>query len=122
MLNCVLYAISLILIVLGIFFLLCMLMSCFLCDKSRNGVYSLIYYDGKNESLYDKVYTAYFQSDFFSLCDKRAVVVIGQSIPDFVKNQCQSAIAPYGKIYFLREDEIHLLKEIADIENICSDD
>ena len=122
MLNCVLYAMSLILIVLGIFFLLCMLMSGFLCDKSRKGVYSLVYYDGKNESLYDKVYTAYFQSDFFSLCDKRAVVVIGNNIPDFVKKQCQNTIAPYGKIYFMGEDEIHLLKGITDIENICSND
>lgn len=118
MLMCVFSAAVLFLCVLGIFFSFYVLMGVFLCQKDKDGIYTLVYYDGCSEKLYDRVYTAYFQSDLFSFCNKRAIAVIGNKIPDYVKNQCCDIIAPYGKILFLESDEIHLLNA----ENICSDD
>lgn len=118
MLRCVLYVFMLFFSLLGVFFLLCMIMNGLLCRKNKDGICTVVYYDGNNESLYDKVYTAYFQSDFFSFCNKRMIAVIGNDIPDFAKKQCRDIIAPCGKICFLKKEEIYLLTA----QNICSGD
>ncbi len=106
MLSSLLYALSLIFIIIGLFYLFSFFLCFLLCGKRKNGIYTVIYHDGTDEELYDKVYTAFLQSDFFTPFVKRPIIILDNGIPEGVKNQCKFIVEPWSEIHFVKYDEI----------------
>ncbi len=111
MLNPVLYAFSVALITVGAFFLLSLAIGNILCKKDERRVFTLIFCDGDYDKLCDRVYSAFYGCDFFSLFRKRDIIVIGGDVPERVKRQCRDIIAPFGKVYFLKGHEFAFVGE-----------
>lgn len=107
MLSTFIYAFSLILIVCGLFYLFSLLICYMLCGKSKDGICTVIFHEGTNEELYDKVYTAFLQNDFFTPFTKRPIIVIDNNVPEIVKMQCRMITEPWSNIHFVKPEDIN---------------
>ncbi len=105
MLSSLLYAVCLIFTICGVFYLFSLLACYFLCGKNKGGIYTVIVHNGTTDELYDKVYSAFLQGDFFSPFAKRPIIVIDNNIPENVKCTCKFIVEPFGQVYFLKSDE-----------------
>lgn len=105
MLISLLYALCLIFTVFGVFYLFSLLACYFLSGKNKGGIYTVIVHSGTTDELYDKVYSAFLQSGFFSPFAKRPIIVIDNNIPENVKCTCKFIVEPFSQVYFLKSED-----------------
>ncbi len=111
MLNAVLYALSVALVTVGVFFISSLALGGILCKRDDRKVFTLIFCDGDYDKLCDRVYSAFYGCDFFSLFRKRDVIVIASGVPERIMRQCRDITAPFGKVYFIKAHEFAYTRE-----------
>ena len=112
MLNSLFCGVCLIFAVCGAFYLFSLLVCYFLCGKNKGGIYTVIFHNGTADELYDKVYSAFLQGDFFSPFAKRPIIVIDNNIPENVKSTCKFIVEPFGQVCFVKNEDSIKLDEL----------
>jgi len=106
MLKDILYAIGVIFILLGIFFVLYIIVRKALTPKGTGSFFALVPGTSDDERLPEKVYAAFIQANLLTFWEHNEVIVLDMGVSDKVKEQCRNIMSAKGEVVFCKADEI----------------
>lgn len=101
MLQSLSYAISLLLVLTGLFFLFYMFINRLLFKTGKDEFYTVVIGKDGDKDLPDKVYSAFLQANFFNFSHRKPVYIIDCGISEEMKKQCRTVIYPDDNVVFI---------------------
>lgn len=101
MLQSITYAISLLLVLTGLFFLGYVIINRFLFRTGKDEFYTVVVGKEGDKTLPDKVYSAFLQANTLNFSHRKPVFVIDCGIGEDLKKQCSAVIYPDDDVVFI---------------------
>ncbi len=106
MLQSLSYALSLLLILAGLFFLFYIFVNRLLFKTGEDEFYTVVIAKKDDKSLTDKIYSAFVQANTLNFCSRKPVYVIDCGISEEQKRNCDTALFPDGNVIFLHGEYV----------------
>ena len=100
MLQSLSYALSLLLILAGLFFLFYIFVNRLLFKTGEDEFYTVVIAKEGDKSLTDKIYSAFVQANTLNFCSRKPVYVIDCGISEEQKRNCDTALFPTETLFF----------------------
>lgn len=105
MLKDIIYALGIVFLLCGIFFVCYIIFSKCMTPKGFGGFLAVIPGKAGDDSLPEKVYAAFVQANLLTLWGHNEVVVLDLGVSEKVKEQCRNIMYGKGDIAFCKADE-----------------
>lgn len=106
MLYNIIYAIVLILMLLGLSALFYVLISKSLCFGQKQNYFTVIAGYEEKENLPDEIYCALSQSSLFNFGPRAPLIVVDYNLSEETKLRCRLINSAFGEIVFCKENEL----------------
>ncbi len=106
MLYNIIYALGIILMLTGLFFLFYVLISKSLCLGEKHNYYTVIAGYEEKKNLPDEIYCAFTQMNLFNLGSPPPLIVIDYNLSEETRLRCSLMNEAFGKIVFCKENEL----------------
>ena len=106
MLQSLIYAVFLLLVLAGLFFLFYIVINHVLFKTGADDFYTVVLGKDGDKSLPDKVYSAFIQANTLNFSNRKPVFVIDCGISDAIKEQCEMAVFPGDSLVYLHGETI----------------
>lgn len=106
MLYNVLYALSLVLMLLGLMLFFYVLINKCLCFGAERNFFTVIAGYEEKENLPDEIYSAFSQMSLFNFGTHPPVIVVDFNLSDETKIRCRIMTESFGKLIFCKAEEL----------------
>ncbi|MGN1419327.1 MAG: hypothetical protein ACI4W6_08360 [Acutalibacteraceae bacterium] len=106
MLETIFDALMLVLMLFGLFSVVCIIFEKLLTRKCSRHFFAVVAGRANDETLPEQVYAAFVESNLLSFFQKREVIVVDYGVEEAVKNSCRHILGDERNVIFCKAEEI----------------